>query len=123
MPEHTNCPKFKSHVLIHIWFLPISLFVFPEIVSGSNSPFEAPPGYEYSHGDEFSGDELNQEIWGLGINEKNIQNERVDCIYKLENISVENGLMIFTQKREPKPVLSKSWSKDCLLYTSDAADE
>jgi hypothetical protein len=73
MPEHTSCPKYKSHVLIHIWkyyttifpklfilFLPISLFVFPEIVSGSDSPFEAPPGYEYSHGDEFSGDELNQ---------------------------------------------------------------
>jgi hypothetical protein len=131
MPEHTSCPKYKSHVLIHIWkyyttifpklfilFLPISLFVFPEIVSGSDSPFEAPPGYEYSHGDEFSGDELNQEIWGLGINEKNIQNERVDCVYKLENISVENGLMIFTQKREPKPVLGKSWSKDILFNYS-----
>ena len=54
----------------------------------------------------------------MGINEKNIQNERVDCVYKLENISVENGLMIFTQKREPKPVLSKSWSKDILFNYS-----
>ena len=131
MPEQTNCPRFKSHAPIHVWkyyitlfpkllvwILPILPFLFPEIVSGNDSPFEAPPGYEYSHGDEFSGDELNQDMWALGINEKNIQNERVDCIYKLENISVENGLMIFTQKRELKPVLGKSWSKDILFNYS-----
>ena len=114
MPKQTNCPKFNSHVLIRVWkyyitlfpksfywFLPISLFLFPEFVSGSDTPIEAPPGYEYSHGDEFSGDELNQEMWALGINEKNLQNERVDCVYQLENISVENGLMIFTQNGNP----------------------
>ena len=131
MPKQTNCPKFNSHVLIQVWkyyitlfpkllvwILLNSLFVFPEIVLGNDSPIEAPPGYEYSHGDEFSGDELNLDMWALGINEKNIQNERVDCVYKLENISVENGFMIFTQKREPKPVLGKSWSKDILFNYS-----
>ena len=95
-----------------------SLLAFPSTLNGNNSPIEVPPGYEYSHGDEFSGDELNLEMWGLGINEKNLQNERVDCVYKLENISVENGLMIFTQKREPKPVLGKSWSKNILFNYS-----
>ena len=96
MPEQPDCPKYKCHALVRdmkncrtifskliIWFLPISLFVSPEIVFGNDSPIEAPPGYEYSHGDEFSGEVLNQEMWGLGINEKNLQNERVDCIYKL----------------------------------------
>ena len=91
MPEQTNCPKFESFALcknlkcrrtifskLIIWFLPILLFVSPEFVSGNDSLIEAPPGYEYSHGDEFSGDELNLEMWGLGINEKNLQNERVD---------------------------------------------
>ena len=131
MPEQTNCPKFKNHALVSswkyhrtifskslCWFLPILLFVFPEFVSGNNSTIEAPPGYQYSHGDEFSGSELDREMWGLGINEKNLQNERVDCIYKLENISVEGGLLTFTQKREPKPVLGKSWSKDILFNYS-----
>ena len=117
MPEQPDCPNLcglastSDRILLKMicfrsfWFLfSASLFVFPEIVCANDS-IEAPPGYEYSHGDEFSGDELNREMWALGINEKNIQNERVDCVYKLENISVENGLMIFTQKREPRPVL------------------
>ena len=73
--------------------MPISLFVFPEIISGNDSSIEGPPDYEYAFGDEFTGSQLNQEMWGLGINEKNLQNERVDCVYKLENISVEDGLM------------------------------
>ena len=53
--------------------MPILLFVFPEFVSGNNSTIEAPPGYQYSHGDEFSGSELDREMWGLGINEKNLK--------------------------------------------------
>ena len=131
MPQQTVCPKLMSHITpqscSHIgliffksyWFFFVTLlFISSAMLYGSDSSIEAPPGYEYSHGDEFSGDVLNQEMWGLGINEKNIQNERVDCVYKLENISVENGLMIFTQKREPKPVLGKSWSKDILFNYS-----
>ena len=118
MREHTNCPKFKSHVLIHIWkyyiklfpkllvwILPILPFLFPEIVSGIDSPIEAPPGYEYSHGDEFSGDELN--LYGVWELMKKTFNER-ETVLQTENISVENGLMIFTQKRGAKPVLGKS---------------
>ena len=123
MPEQTNCPKFTSYALSRYWeydfriFSLILLFVYPAMVH-ANETIEGPPGYKYSHGDEFSGDELNQEMWGLGINEKNLQNERVDCVYKLENISVEDGLLIFTQKREPQPVLGKSWSKDILFNYS-----
>ena len=59
-----------------------------------------------------SGAELNQKIWGLGINKKNLQNEAVDCIYKKENITLEDGHLIFTQKREPVPVAGKTWSKE-----------
>ena len=51
-------------------FKPISLFVFPEIISGNDSSIEGPPDYEYAFGDEFTGSQLNQEMWGLGINEK-----------------------------------------------------
>ena len=131
MPKRTDFPKFTRHTCCR--YLPIHkliflnsfrlfwssfIFISTSKVFGSESSIEGPPGYEYAYGDEFSGSELNQEMWGLGINEKNIQNERVDCVYKLENISVKNGLLIFTQKRESKPVLGKSWSKDILFNYS-----
>ena len=69
------------------------------LLAVENNPFEGPPGSRFTFGDEFDGAVLNDEIWGLGINEKNLQNEGVDCIYKKENITLEDGLLILTQKR------------------------
>ena len=73
---------------------------------------EGPPGSSYAFGDEFDGTLVNDEMWALGINQKNLQNEGVDCIYKKENITLEDGLLIFTQKREPVPVPGRTWSKE-----------
>jgi hypothetical protein len=93
----------------------IAIFWAVEAVSlcgNENAVFEGPPGAKFVFGDEFSGAELNQKIWGLGINKKNLQNEAVDCIYKKENITSEDGHLIFTQKREPVPVAGRTWSKE-----------
>jgi hypothetical protein len=105
------CIDFKFLKTIHC----IAIFWAVEAVSlcgSDNAVFEGPPGSKFFFGDEFSGAELNQKIWGLGINKKNLQNEAVDCIYKKENITLEDGHLIFTQKREPVPVAGKTWSKE-----------
>ena len=105
------CIEFKFLKTIHC----IAIFWAVEAVSlcgNENAVFEGPPGAKFVFGDEFSGAELNQKIWGLGINKKNLQNEAVDCIYKKENITLEDGHLIFTQKREPVPVAGKTWSKE-----------
>jgi hypothetical protein len=105
------CIDFKFLKTIHC----IAIFWAVEAVSlcgSDNAVFEGPPGAKFVFGDEFSGAELNQKIWGLGINKKNLQNEAVDCIYKKENITLEDGHLIFTQKREPVPVAGKTWSKE-----------
>jgi hypothetical protein len=105
------CIDFKFLKTIHC----IAIFWAVEAVSlcgNENAVFEGPPGAKFVFGDEFSGAELNQKIWGLGINKKNLQNEAVDCIYKKENITLEDGHLIFTQKREPVPVAGKTWSKE-----------
>jgi hypothetical protein len=65
---------------------------------------DGPPGAKFAFGDEFDGALVNDEMWALGINEKNLQNEGVDCIYKKENITLNDGLLIFSQKHEPVPV-------------------
>ncbi len=88
------------------------IFFLPVFFAGADSAIEGPQGYEYAFGDEFSGSELNQEKWGLGINEKNLQNEGVDCVYRIENVTLENGLLVFTQKREPEPVMGRTWSRE-----------
>jgi len=102
---------------------PISLlglaFFFPSLIAqeATKAPV-GPPGSEYAFGDEFDGAELNQEIWGLGINEKNLQNKAVDCIYKMENISLEDGLLVFTQKKEPVPVKGRTWLDEKTFHYS-----
>jgi hypothetical protein len=73
---------------------------------------DGPPGAKFAFGDEFDGSLVNDEMWALGINEKNLQNEGVDCIYKKENITLKDGLLVFTQKREPVPVSGRTWSKE-----------
>jgi len=76
------------------------------------SRLDGPPGAKFAFGDEFDGAIVNDAMWGLGINQKNLQNEGVDCIYKKENITLEDGLLVFTQKREPVPVPGRTWSKE-----------
>jgi len=71
--------------------------------------YEGPPGSKYVFGDEFDGQEINFEMWNLGINERNLQNNGVDCLYKKENVTCKDGLLIFTQKKEPVPVLGRTW--------------
>ena len=106
----SHCPvflKITQYIVTFFW-----VFALMPLLAVENNQFEGPPGSRYAFGDEFSGSELNQEIWGLGINKKNLQNEGVDCIYKKENITLEDGLLILTQKREPVPVAGKTWSKE-----------
>ena len=65
------CKDFKFLKTIHC----IAIFWAVEAVSlcgSDNAVFEGPPGAKFVFGDEFSGAELNQEIWGLGINKKNL---------------------------------------------------
>ena len=93
--------------LITLW----GLALMPLLALEKNR-LEGPPGSSYAFGDEFDGTLVNDEMWALGINQKNLQNEGVDCIYKKENITLEDGLLIFTQKREPVPVQGRTWSKE-----------
>ena len=121
MNGHSHIPSFifllrcgtnyQVNQLRWLGFLAFAFISLTLVLRAKNS-FEGPPGSKYAFGDEFSGTELNQEIWGLGINEKNLQNEAVDCIYKKENITLEDGLLIFSQKREPVPVAGKTWLKE-----------
>jgi len=86
-----------------------ALLGFPVFTNGEGEGFDRPPGFVFAFGDEFEGGDLNQEMWGLGINEKNLQNNGVDCLYRRENIAVENGMLVFTQKKENKPVKGRTW--------------
>jgi hypothetical protein len=95
---------------IYLPFLWLMLPVF--FLHGESNRFLAPPGAEYVFGDEFDGPELNQLMWGLGINEKNLQNLGVDCLYKKENITTENGLLVFTQQKERIPIKGRTWSAE-----------
>ena len=36
---------------------------------------DGPPGAKFAFGDEFDGALVNDQMWALGINEKNLQNE------------------------------------------------
>ena len=71
-----------------------------------------PPGSSFVFGDEFNAEVLDDSIWGLGINERNVQNTSVDCTYLKKNISFRNGLLVFTQRRENPPVTGKTWSDE-----------
>ena len=106
---------FRSSAIIQITLFTVANFwviaLIPLLALEKNR-LEGPPGFEYAFGDEFNGAELDQEIWGLGINEKNLQNKAVDCIYKMENISLEDGQLVFTQKKEPVPVKGRTWLDD-----------
>ena len=82
------------------------------ILALEKNQLDGPPGAKFAFGDEFDGSLVNDEMWALGINEKNLQNEGVNCIYKRENITLKDGLLVFTQKREPVPVPGKTWSKE-----------
>ena len=103
----------QPHQLKWLGVLAFTFYILSLALNASfKMSIEGPPGSKYAFGDEFTGSELNQEIWGLGINKNNLQNEGVDCIYKLENITLDNGLLIFTQKRETMPITGKTWSKE-----------
>ncbi len=110
MPMMKPFPAFSALLIAGSWI--VSDFVY------ADRSMEGPPGSVYLFGDEFSGSVLDRKIWGLGINEKNLQNEGVDCVYRYENVSLEDGLLVFTQKREPMPVLGKSWSGEKTFHYS-----
>ena len=59
-----------------------------------------PPGSSLVFGDEFNTATLNTDMWGFGINDKNVQNTGVDCAYSKE-ISISRSLLVFTQRRKP----------------------
>lgn len=111
LPSERTIYRFFSFYSFSAFLFGWLLFVLV-FTARADTSIEGPPGYEYIFGDEFSGSELNQELWGLGINEKNLQNEGVDCVYKIDNIEVVDGLLVFTQKREPVPVMGRSWSRE-----------
>ena len=71
-----------------------------------------PPGSSLVFGDEFNAATLNAEMWGFGINDKNVQNTGVDCAYSEENISFRDGFLVFTQRRESPPILGKTWTSE-----------
>ena len=71
-----------------------------------------PPGSILVFGDEFNEAALDTDMWGFGINEKNVQNIGVDCAYTKENISFRNGLLVFTQRRESPPITGKTWTSE-----------
>ena len=71
-----------------------------------------PPGSILVFGDEFNEAALDTDMWGFGINEKNVQNTGVDCAYTKENISFRNGLLVFTQRRESPPITGKTWTSE-----------
>jgi len=62
----SHCPvflKITQYIVTFFW-----VFALMPLLAVENNQFEGPPGSRYAFGDEFSGSELNQEIWGLGIN-------------------------------------------------------
>lgn len=99
---------------MRLFFLTLALAVsFFASVSPAAKPEKlGPPGSVFAFGDEFDGPELNQDMWGLGINSRNVQNEAVDCAYRLENISFRDGLLVFTQKREKPAITGKTWTAE-----------
>lgn len=94
-------------------FLLAAFFVSSASLGQATAPeMLGPPGSVFAFGDEFTGTELNQEMWGLGINSRNVQNEAVDCAYRLDNISFRDGLLVFTQKREQPAITGKTWTAE-----------
>jgi hypothetical protein len=79
------------------------------LVDPQTPPGSVPMGYKLVFSDEFNGTELDRAKWKLGINGENIQNIGVDCIYVWENISLRDGLLVFTQRREDAPVQGPVW--------------
>jgi len=71
-----------------------------------------PPGSSLVFGDEFNAAVLNTDMWGFGINDRNVQNTGVDCAYTKENISFRDGFLVFTQRRERPPILGKTWTSE-----------
>jgi hypothetical protein len=71
-----------------------------------------PPGSSLLFGDEFNAAALNPEMWGVGINDKNMQNTGVDCAYTNENLSFRDGFLVFTQRRESPPISGKTWTSE-----------
>lgn len=70
---------------------------------------EAPEGYKLVFSDEFNGPALDTNKWAVGINRQNIQNDDVDCVYRMENISFRDGYLVFTQRAEPVPVRGRTF--------------
>jgi len=77
-----------------------------------------PPGSSLLFGDEFNTAALNPEMWGFGINDKNVQNTGVDCAYTKENLSFRDGFLVFTQRRESPPILGKTWTSEKMFNYS-----
>ena len=99
--------KITQYIVTFFW-----VFALMPLLAVEKNRLEGPSGAKFAFGDEFDGAIVNDAMWDLGINQKNLQNEGVDCIYKKENITLEDGLLIFTQKRESVPVQGRTWSKE-----------
>ena len=68
-----------------------------------------PPGFKLVFSDEFNGKTIDQSKWNLGINERNIQNYGVDCIYCWKNVSLRNGWLVLQQVYESTPIIGAVW--------------
>ncbi|MFL2876773.1 MAG: hypothetical protein ACJZ86_02855 [Pontiellaceae bacterium] len=68
-----------------------------------------PPGFKLVFSDEFNGKTIDHSKWNLGINERNIQNIGVDCVYCWKNVSLRNGWLVLQQIYESKPINGAVW--------------
>jgi len=89
-----------------------ALLACSRIVLAADAATAGPPGSELAFHDEFEGTTLNEQIWAIGINDRNVQNRNVDCVYKMDNISFRDGLLVLTQRKEDPPVVGKTWTSE-----------
>ena len=102
---------FQSYALK--WFFWIGLWslisVRADYVDPTTPIGRLPAEYKLVFSDEFNGKSINRSKWNLGINERNIQNIGVDCVYCWRNVSLRNGWLVFQQDYESTPRNGAVW--------------
>ena len=97
----------------------LGLSLLADLLLAEDPATQGPPGSRIAFHDEFEGPTLNEQIWALGINDRNVQNKNVECVYMLKNIAFRDGVLVLTQRIEDPPVLGRTWtSEEQFSYSS-----
>ena len=83
--------------------------LYADYVDAATPIDNLPIRFKLVFSDEFNGKSIDHSKWNLGINQRNIQNHGVDCVYCWKNVSLRNGWLVLQQVYESTPIIGAVW--------------